>query len=216
MKSTLRILPLLLLASIAVGCGKQGTPGTDEGSEAGAEPVAIDASDAPAGPAVGGGTASDADFDHVKVMEREPGKSWAVRATLINKGSAPLQGGDFVIELTRKGEKAPFATHGTQVFFSPTVPPGRTTGFVASFPVTGVEDLPSVDGVETKIRLHKASAAPAVADGWKPLDPATATPKEVGQKVMVTADGTRVVLPTTQTAASAAATQGSETAGKTP
>jgi len=215
MKSTLKLLSVLFLASMAAGCGKTGTPGPSSDEEAGAAPVAIEANQAADAP-VAAGLSSDAAFDHVKVVEREPGKAWAVRATLINKGSVPLQGGDFVIELTRKGEKSPFATHGTQVFFSPAVPPGRTTGFVASFPVTGTQDLPPVDGVETTIRLHKASAAPVVAEGWKPLDPATATPKEVGQKVLVTADGTRVVLPDTPaTAASAPPAQAAESPGKT-
>ena len=215
MNPTLKFLSVLLLASTVAACGKQSTPGTEADGDAGAAPLAVEAGDAPK-TAPAAGLASDASFDHVKVMEREAGKTWAVRATLINKGSVPLQGGDFVIELTRKGESAPFATHGTQVFFSPAVPPGRNTGFVASFPVAGAQDLPAVDGVETKIRLHKAMAAPAVADGWKPLDPSTATPKEVGEKVMVTADGTRVVLPAaTPSAAPAPAREGSPTTAKT-
>lgn len=193
MKTSLNLLSILALVAVLVGCGRSDTPAPDVDAD-GNPPLSVEEGEAQGEPGAPVGDVEVA-FDNVLISEREAGKLWSVRATLINKSSVPLHGGEFAIELARKSEDRPFATHGTQVFFSPAVAPGRTTGFAASFPIIGVGDLPPVTGSDVRIRMTKALPAPVIADAWKPMDPTTAEVKEVGERVLVTDAGERIVLP---------------------
>lgn len=194
MKNTQKIIQLMLLCAVIAACGKPQTPGTTSGA-AGATPVSVDTTPEPKNTAREVPVQAHVEFDNVRLLDREDGKMWSVRATLINKDSVPINGGEFVIELLRKGESEPFAVHGTQVFFSPAVTPGRTTGFAASVPIEAIKDRPALAGVEVRVRMGKALPPPVIADAWKPMDPKTAPVHEVGEKVLITKDGERIVLP---------------------
>jgi len=136
---------------------------------------------------------SNVALDNIRLSERpaSDGKSqeWVVRATLVNRSAEPLNGGEFVIDLARKGEAQPFARHGTQIYFAPEVAPGRSTSFLASVPENGVQDKPPVEAIVATVRVMKAIAKPKVATAWKPLDPSTAEVRVVSETVVLTKDG---------------------------
>lgn len=186
---TLVLMPFVALALLAGGCSKTGTP----------ERASL-AADAAPKPKATGGAAVDAaagvagvTLDNVQLSERATadgqGQEWVIRATLINGTGEQLNGGEFVVDLVRKGEATPFARHGTQIFFSPAVIPGRSTAFLASIPADNAQDKPPISAIEVNVKLLKAKAKPQVAAAWKPLDPANAAPKVVSDTVVMTKEG---------------------------
>lgn len=182
---------LLVVTLAAVGCGKTDTP-----APAG---QAVPAAQEP-GASVDGSLAADTaaeprvTFDNVLIKERPalvgPGYDWEVRATLVNGDGAPLDGGEFVVDLTRKGEVAPFVRHSAQIFFTPAIVPGKSTGFSAVIPAGNVTERPAVEGVDVVVKLTKVLPKRVVAAAWTPLNPELAEAKVVSPTVVIAADGT--------------------------
>lgn len=190
----LKSLGLLVLAAVAAtGCGKKDAPNP---AGKASQPAAEGAAKVP--PTVGApvdetpGLAT-VKIDNVRLGERESatggGKDWVVRATVINSGAEPLDGGQFVIDLVRKGETQPFVRHSSDIFFSPAVIPGRTTALIASVPTANAKDVPALEGIEVHVRVIKALKKPQIAPAWKPLNPKTAEVRVVSDTVIMTPDG---------------------------
>jgi len=186
-------LAILSLCIALAACSPQNDSGTT--SRPSAEGTTKPAEEGSAG------TPADAVFDQVRLEERpsysKKGMDWVVRASLRNGGSSPLEGGDFVIELRKDGESQPFAVHGTQVFFSPGVPAGKSTAFMATIPGENMKERPALSSITASVQLKRRLRKPQIAPAWKPLDPTTATPKVVGATVIIGADGQRRTVPAT-------------------
>lgn len=183
--------PVLALLVLLAACGRQQAPNApNAGSADGGASAARPATTAASVPLVR--------FENLKVEERpsydKKGTDWVIRASLVNTGAAPLDGGEFVVDLVRNGEDQPFAVHSTQVFFSPAVAAGRSTSFIATMPGSNVASRPALNQLSARARLVKALPRPRVAAAWKPLDPATATPRVVGDTVIIDASGKRRVV----------------------
>lgn len=190
----LKSLGLLVLAAIAIaGCSKKEAP-TPAGKAG--QPAEVASRKAP--PTAGAPVDEEpglgsVKIDNVRLGERESangtGKDWLVRATVINAGSEHLDGGQFVIDLVRKGEVQPFVRHSADIFFSPAVVPGRSTALIASVPNVDVKDIPALEGIEVHIKVLKALKKPKIAPAWKPLDPKKAEVRVVSDTVIMTPDG---------------------------
>lgn len=191
MKSIILYTSILALLAATVGCTEDKSPDRAGLGTSGSQRDAIAAAPGP-------GTGTGTSFENIRVEERQgagaSAKDWSVRATLVNQSAAALDGGDFVIELSRNGEQRPFAVHSTQVYFSPAVPKAKSTSFVAQVPSVNVANRPPVNEITAQIRLVKASSKPKVAAGWKPLDPTTAKATVVGQTFIIGPDGKRVAV----------------------
>jgi hypothetical protein len=190
----LKSLGLLVLAAMAIaGCSKkeETAPAGKTGQSAEATPKkTVPTAGAPVDAEPGLATVK---IDNVRLGERDSatgkGKDWLIRATVINSGGEPLDGGQFVIDLVRKGEVQPFVRHSSDIFFSPAVVPGRSTALIASVPNKDVKDVPSLDGIEVHVKVLKALKKPKIAPAWKPLDPKKAEVRVVSDTVIMTPDG---------------------------
>lgn len=188
---TWMLTPALAAAIVISGCSKNQAPAPAQkvtvapadSQPAQDKPRALTTAKAPDAVEQAAKTAPMMTYDNVIIAERQGldahSKEWAVRATMINASGNPLPGGEFVVDLMRRGETEPFARHSMDLYFSPEISPGRKTAFSATVPMPTAGDLPNADGIDVRIRLVRLIAPAKVAAAWKPLDPTTAKPRVV-------------------------------------
>lgn len=156
------------VAPTAAGDNAAGTAAPEEKSS-GTDPLeAIEISDA-AIKQIAGATKSE--------------RLWEITASIRNGSKVALPGVELVADLTKKGEEQAFARNSAEVRFDVPLQPGDAFKWRSLSPVLG-KNPP--DEATVAVKATRWLEAP-VADenAWKPLDPATATPKTVGEPITV-------------------------------
>lgn len=96
------------------------------------------------------------------------GPEWAVQIAGKNQGEG-FDGLEYRVELFDADERL-FATHGSQMWFTPSVAAGADVNWAARIPRQ--EGQPELEGVTAKVTVLKRLTKEALTEqAWKPLDP---------------------------------------------
>jgi len=155
------------------GCGKGGE------SEAVSPVAAVEAAGvAPAADEPSGSTSQATNEAGVQVTGatvsvqasyvKGAGPDWAVQIDGKNLGEG-FDGLEYKVELLDKQERL-FATHASQMWFTPAIAGGEALQWAARMPVQ--EGQPEPEGVTARVTVLKRLSKEALTEGaWKPLDP---------------------------------------------
>jgi len=191
MKQGLRMLAAASLVGVLAGCGagaeeaelKRTSPSMVETMREAAAAEKDAASDASGKPdaAKKAGVVRLADAAVTQETGADKAKMWSIEATVHNDTSQPLAGVEVVADLREKGAEQSFHRASSEVRFETPLAPGASLALSVTAPV--LADAPKE--VEVQIELLRRLEPPAPSeDAWKPLDPATAEKRQVGEAIV--------------------------------
>lgn len=98
----------------------------------------------------------------------DAGPEWAVQIEGKNLAEG-FDGLEYKVELLDAQQRL-FATHASQMWFTPSIAAGEAVNWAARLPV--VEGQPAAEGVTARVTVLQRLSKEALTEGtWKPLDP---------------------------------------------